>query len=139
MAGEWSREERPDPRCLRKSVRFVWFPFDSPRLTVFLYSLTFAGGVRTCIGWRFALYEVLCLTIEIINKAIAWFEGKITGPVFGGAKYTPLQQDQRREIAGRLTMGWNPTPQLSVTLKAFASDYRDDAESSRSSTLMRSG
>lgn len=30
--------------------------------------LTFAGGVRTCIGWRFALYEVLALTVEIINN-----------------------------------------------------------------------
>jgi cytochrome P450 len=32
------------------------------------YSLTFAGGNRTCIGWRFALYEVLSLTVEIINN-----------------------------------------------------------------------
>lgn len=31
-------------------------------------SLTFAGGVRTCIGWRFALYEVLSLTVEIISN-----------------------------------------------------------------------
>jgi len=30
--------------------------------------LTFAGGVRTCIGWRFALYEVLALTVEIVNN-----------------------------------------------------------------------
>lgn len=30
-------------------------------------SLTFAGGIRTCIGWRFALYEVQSLTVEIIN------------------------------------------------------------------------
>lgn len=31
-------------------------------------SLTFAGGVRTCIGWRFALLEVQALLIEIINN-----------------------------------------------------------------------
>lgn len=30
--------------------------------------LTFAGGVRTCIGWRFALYEVQSLTVEIISN-----------------------------------------------------------------------
>lgn len=30
--------------------------------------LTFAGGVRTCIGWRFALYEVQALTVEIVNN-----------------------------------------------------------------------
>ena len=32
------------------------------------FRLTFAGGVRTCIGWRFALYEMLALTVEIINN-----------------------------------------------------------------------
>lgn len=31
-------------------------------------SLTFAGGIRTCIGWRFALYEVQALTVEIISN-----------------------------------------------------------------------
>lgn len=30
--------------------------------------LTFAGGVRACIGWRFAVYEVQSLTVEIINN-----------------------------------------------------------------------
>ncbi|KAL9711697.1 hypothetical protein Ac2012v2_004769 [Leucoagaricus gongylophorus] len=30
--------------------------------------LTFAGGVRTCIGWRFALHEVQALTVEIISN-----------------------------------------------------------------------
>jgi cytochrome P450 len=36
--------------------------------------LSFAGGVRTCIGWKFALYEVLALTVEIISN----FELSIT-------------------------------------------------------------
>ncbi|KDR75313.1 hypothetical protein GALMADRAFT_249339 [Galerina marginata CBS 339.88] len=39
-----------------------------PTLGVYGNLLTFAGGVRTCIGWRFALYEVLALTFEIINN-----------------------------------------------------------------------
>lgn len=30
--------------------------------------LTFAGGIRACIGWRFAVYEVFALTVEIINN-----------------------------------------------------------------------
>ena len=30
--------------------------------------LTFAGGVRTCIGWRFAIYEVQTLTVAIIRN-----------------------------------------------------------------------
>ncbi|RDB24999.1 hypothetical protein Hypma_008013 [Hypsizygus marmoreus] len=39
-----------------------------PTLGVYGNLLTFAGGVRTCIGWRFALYEVQTLTAEIINN-----------------------------------------------------------------------
>ncbi|PPQ93679.1 LOW QUALITY PROTEIN: hypothetical protein CVT25_012738 [Psilocybe cyanescens] len=39
-----------------------------PSLGVYGNLLTFAGGVRVCIGWRFALYEVLALTVEIINN-----------------------------------------------------------------------
>lgn len=33
-----------------------------------LCSLTFSGGVRSCVGWRFALYEVQALLIEIVNN-----------------------------------------------------------------------
>ncbi|KAE9408599.1 cytochrome P450 [Gymnopus androsaceus JB14] len=39
-----------------------------PTLGVYGNLLTFAGGVRTCIGWRFALYEVQSLLVEIINN-----------------------------------------------------------------------
>ncbi|KAF5321513.1 hypothetical protein D9619_001359 [Psilocybe cf. subviscida] len=39
-----------------------------PTLGVYGNLLTFAGGVRTCIGWRFALYEMYALTIEIISN-----------------------------------------------------------------------
>jgi len=39
-----------------------------PSVGVYGNLLTFAGGVRTCIGWRFALYEVQAMTIEIINN-----------------------------------------------------------------------
>lgn len=39
-----------------------------PNVGVYGNLLTFAGGVRTCIGWRFALYEVQALTVEIINN-----------------------------------------------------------------------
>lgn len=40
----------------------------APSLGVYGNLLTFAGGVRTCIGWRFALYEVQSLTVEIISN-----------------------------------------------------------------------
>ncbi|TFK44496.1 cytochrome P450 [Crucibulum laeve] len=39
-----------------------------PTLGVYGNLLTFAGGVRTCIGWRFAIYEVQALIVEIVNN-----------------------------------------------------------------------
>ncbi|KAG7090931.1 hypothetical protein E1B28_010004 [Marasmius oreades] len=39
-----------------------------PTVGVYGNLLTFAGGVRTCIGWRFALYEVQSLLVAIINN-----------------------------------------------------------------------
>ncbi|KAJ3880021.1 cytochrome P450 [Lentinula edodes] len=39
-----------------------------PTVGVYGNLLTFAGGVRTCIGWRFALYEMQSLLVEIINN-----------------------------------------------------------------------
>ncbi|WP_430511429.1 bifunctional rhamnulose-1-phosphate aldolase/short-chain dehydrogenase [Pannonibacter phragmitetus] len=54
---------------------------------------TWADDARTC-------YET---TIEIINKAMAWFEGKLAGKAaFGGQKHAILPRDQRRAIAARL-------------------------------------
>ncbi|MFN4125994.1 bifunctional rhamnulose-1-phosphate aldolase/short-chain dehydrogenase [Pannonibacter indicus] len=54
---------------------------------------TWADDARTC-------YET---TIEIINKAMAWFEGKLAGKAaFGGQKHPILPRDQRRAIAARL-------------------------------------
>ncbi len=54
---------------------------------------TWADDARTC-------YET---TIEIINKAMAWFEGKLAGKAaFGGQKHPVLPRDERRAIAARL-------------------------------------
>ncbi|KAJ3761819.1 cytochrome P450 [Lentinula raphanica] len=39
-----------------------------PTLGVVGNLLTFAGGVRTCIGWRFAMYEMQSLLVEIVNN-----------------------------------------------------------------------
>lgn len=39
-----------------------------PTLGVYGNLLTFAGGVRTCIGWRFAVCEVQTLTVAIVNN-----------------------------------------------------------------------
>ncbi|KAK0195663.1 cytochrome P450 [Armillaria mellea] len=41
-----------------------------PSVGVYGNLLTFAGGVRTCVGWRFAIYEVQALLIAIINNFV---------------------------------------------------------------------
>lgn len=39
-----------------------------------------------------------------------------------------VREPQARDLAGRLTVAWKPTPRFSATLKVFASGYRDNAE-----------
>ncbi|EKM80790.1 hypothetical protein AGABI1DRAFT_55872 [Agaricus bisporus var. burnettii JB137-S8] len=39
-----------------------------PNVGVYGNLLTFAGGVRSCVGWRFAVCEVQALTVEVINN-----------------------------------------------------------------------
>ncbi|KIK68917.1 hypothetical protein GYMLUDRAFT_34925 [Collybiopsis luxurians FD-317 M1] len=39
-----------------------------PTVGVYGNLLTFSAGVRTCVGWRFALCEVQTLVVEIINN-----------------------------------------------------------------------
>lgn len=54
---------------------------------------TWADDARSC-------YET---TIEIISKAMTWFEGKLAGKAaFGGQKHAILPREQRRAIAARL-------------------------------------
>jgi rhamnulose-1-phosphate aldolase/alcohol dehydrogenase len=52
--------------------------------------------------WGDTAEESYLTTIEIINRAMDWFENKITGPVFGGWKHRPLDAAERRRIAGAL-------------------------------------
>ncbi|KAJ2916319.1 hypothetical protein MD484_g4089, partial [Candolleomyces efflorescens] len=59
--GEDAHEYKPERWLDNKEKK-------GPTLGVYGNLLTFAGGVRTCIGWRFALYEVLALTVEIISN-----------------------------------------------------------------------
>ncbi|KAF9047357.1 cytochrome P450 [Panaeolus papilionaceus] len=61
LFGEDAHIYNPD-RWLERTER------KGPALGVHGNLLTFAGGVRACIGWRFALYEVYALTVEIINN-----------------------------------------------------------------------
>ena len=54
---------------------------------------TWGDSARECYG----------TTIAIINRAIAWFEGRIgSKPAFGGCARRVLGQDERRAVAARL-------------------------------------
>ncbi|CCM04675.1 uncharacterized protein FIBRA_06861 [Fibroporia radiculosa] len=39
-----------------------------PNVGVFGNVLTFSGGVRACIGWRFAIYEVQAFIVELVSN-----------------------------------------------------------------------
>jgi len=39
-----------------------------PTVGVFGNILTFSGGVRACIGWRFAIYEIQAFLVELISN-----------------------------------------------------------------------
>jgi len=89
-----------------------WLPWKRPGYELGLWLGKFCEENPTARGvvleshglftWGDTAEESYLTTIEIINKAIAWFETSITGDVFGGAKYQPLQRDQRREVAAAL-------------------------------------
>ena len=89
-----------------------WLPWKRPGYELGLWLGKFCEENPTARGvvleshglftWGDTAEESYLTTIEIINKAIAWFEAKITGPVFGGAKYQVLPEDQRREVAAAL-------------------------------------
>ncbi|WP_422072121.1 bifunctional rhamnulose-1-phosphate aldolase/short-chain dehydrogenase [Tranquillimonas rosea] len=54
---------------------------------------TWADDARTC-------YET---TLDVINRAIEWFETKTDGiPAFGGEKHPTLPEDERRRVAAAL-------------------------------------
>jgi rhamnulose-1-phosphate aldolase/alcohol dehydrogenase len=52
--------------------------------------------------WGDTAEDSYLATIEIINRAMDWFDKEIRGPVFGGPRYQPLDADARRKVAGAL-------------------------------------
>lgn len=52
--------------------------------------------------WGDTARECYETTVEIINKAIAWFEGNNTAPAFGGAVKPVLAPAERRAVAEKL-------------------------------------
>ncbi len=90
-----------------------WLPWKRPGFELGLWLSKFAAenpaakgvvleshGLFTWADDAKACYE---LTLEIINKAIGWFEEKTKGKaIFGGAVATSLDADKRRAVAARL-------------------------------------
>ncbi|EMD32995.1 hypothetical protein CERSUDRAFT_99004 [Gelatoporia subvermispora B] len=65
--GEDADQFNPERWLGRKASR-------GPNVGVFSNLLTFAGGVRACIGWRFAIYELQSFLVELVSH----FEFELT-------------------------------------------------------------
>ncbi|MBO0663085.1 bifunctional rhamnulose-1-phosphate aldolase/short-chain dehydrogenase [Jiella sp. MQZ9-1] len=92
--------------------RIGWLPWKRPGYELGLWLAEFceknpdadgvileSHGLFTWGDTAEACYET---TIEIINRAIAWFEESVEGTVFGGEKLRALPAAERRAVAARL-------------------------------------
>ena len=90
-----------------------WLPWKRPGYELGLWLEKFcrdnpdAKGVvlesHGLFTWADTARECYDLTIDIINRAIGWFERETAGkPVFGGEKHPALPAGRRREIAAAL-------------------------------------
>ncbi|QFQ89898.1 bifunctional rhamnulose-1-phosphate aldolase/short-chain dehydrogenase (plasmid) [Paracoccus kondratievae] len=90
-----------------------WLPWKKPGYELGLWLEKLAtenpkmrGAVLESHGlftWADDAKDCYLTTLEIINKAAAWLEGKTAGkPAFGGAKVPTLPEAERRNVAARL-------------------------------------
>ena len=90
-----------------------WLPWKRPGYELGLWLETFchenpdARGVvlesHGLFTWADTARDCYDLTIDIINRAIAWFEKETAGkPAFGGAKTSVLPAGERRAVAASL-------------------------------------
>lgn len=90
-----------------------WLPWKRPGYELGLWLETFclenpdAKGVvlesHGLFTWADTAQDCYDLTIDIINRAIAWFEQEtVSKPIFGGNNHEPLPAEKRREIAAAL-------------------------------------
>lgn len=89
-----------------------WLPWKRPGFELGLWLGKFCQENPTARGlvleshglftWGDTAEDSYLTTIEIINRAMDWFEKEIKGPVFGGAKHKSLGAEQRRAVAGAL-------------------------------------
>lgn len=89
-----------------------WLPWKRPGYELGLWLEKFcldnpdARGVvlesHGLFTWGDSAQESYEVTLEIINKAIVWFDENLPETSFGGQKYAPMAPEQRREIAAKL-------------------------------------
>lgn len=105
-----------DSKAMTKEIfgdAIGWLPWKKPGYELGLWLEKFclenpdAKGVvlelHGLFTWADDAKECYELTLEIINRAIGWFEEKTASvPAFGGAVHESLAPEARREIAARL-------------------------------------
>lgn len=90
-----------------------WLPWKRPGFELGLWLEKFARenpDAKGCVLESHGLFTwaddgKICyaLTLDIIDRAIAWFDAELRGkPAFGGRASEPLPEAKRREIAARL-------------------------------------
>ncbi|MGL4310961.1 MAG: bifunctional rhamnulose-1-phosphate aldolase/short-chain dehydrogenase [Paracoccaceae bacterium] len=90
-----------------------WLPWKKPGYELGLWLEKFATenpGARGCVleshglfTWADEAKDCYLTTLEIINKAAAWLEGRTSGKAaFGGVKRPTLPPAERRAVASRL-------------------------------------
>ncbi|TYC49305.1 bifunctional rhamnulose-1-phosphate aldolase/short-chain dehydrogenase [Rhodobacterales bacterium] len=112
-----------------------WLPWKRPGYELGLWLEKFcldnpeAKGVvlesHGLFTWADTAEECYATTIDIINKAIEWFEHKTAGKdAFGGPKITALAPAKRREVAARLM----PAIRGMVSTKQHMVGHFDDSD-----------
>lgn len=112
-----------------------WLPWKRPGYELGLWLEKFCLENPTAKGvvleshglftWADTAHDCYDLTIDIINRAIAWFERETAGkPEFGGEKHQVLPADQRREVAAALM----PTIRGMVSQDVHMVGHFDDSD-----------
>lgn len=127
-----------DSRALTQKIfggEIGWLPWKRPGYELGLWLEKFcrenpqARGVvlesHGLFTWGDTARESYETTIEIINRAIEWFERETAGkPAFGGARHRPLDPSERRRIAA----GLMPVIRGLISREGHKTGHFDDSE-----------